>query len=200
MSCSTPFTDSNITLIFTFSLNFGLKWWNFRHILQGLDGRALWPRKPWLHLNKSTVDPLLKFFSPIALLDFSSKHSFEEPSIFVNNMMESCRSLLCKRITLACMAFLGIFQDQTDQLVDLMTKNDLCPLKDQTLTVMDLLIIWHKDLSQQGPDKREMTSMTFSVRLWHAPSRIQLSEWSGTSKNEMHKEFWSLTESWLDRL
>jgi len=35
----------------------------------------------------------------------------------------------------------------------------------------------------------EMTSMTFSVRLLHAPSRMQLSEWSGTPKNEMHKKF-----------
>jgi len=83
----------------------------------------------------------LKILSPIALLDFSSKQSFEEPLIFVNKMMESCGSLLCKSITLACMALLGIFQDQTDQFLDLVTKNDLCPLKDQTLTVMDFLII-----------------------------------------------------------
>jgi len=81
-----------------------------------------------------------------------------------------------------------------------MTKNDFCPLKDQTSTVMDFFIIWHKDLSQHEPDKREMTSMTFSIRLWHAPSGMQLGEWSGTPKKEMHKEFWSLTEDWPDRL
>jgi len=52
------------------------------------------------------------------------------------------------------MALLDIFKDQIDQSLDLMTKNDLCLLKDQTLTVMDFLIIWHKDLSQQEPDMR----------------------------------------------
>jgi len=79
-------------------------------------------------MKKSIVDPFLKILSPITLLDFSSKLSFDELSIFVNKMMESWGSLLCKSITLACMALLGIFQDQTNEFLDLVTKNYLCPL------------------------------------------------------------------------
>lgn len=58
-----------------------------------------------------------------------------------------------------------------------------------------------KDLRQQEPNMRgEMTIMTFFIRLWHAPSEMQLTGWSGTPRNEMHKEFWPLTEGWPDQL
>ena len=77
----------------------------------------------------------------MTLFDFSSKQSFEEQSKFINMMMKLYGSLICKSITLACMALLDIFKDQIDQSLDLMTKNDFCLLKDQTVTVMDFLII-----------------------------------------------------------
>jgi len=58
--------------------------------------------------------PFLKNLSQMTLFDFSSKQSFEEQSKFINMTMKICGSLLCKGITLACMALLDIFKDQID--------------------------------------------------------------------------------------
>lgn len=92
------------------------------------------------------------------------------------------------------MALLDMVEDQIDQSLDLMIKNDFCPLKDHTFTIMEFSDHWQKTEANRSQTWGEVTSMTFSIRLWHAPSGMQLSEWSGTPKNEMHKEFWSLTE------
>jgi len=73
----------------------------------------------------------------MTLFDFSSKQSFEEQLKFINMTMKLSESLLCKGLTLACMDLLDIFKDQVDKSLDLMIENDLCPLKNQTLIVMD---------------------------------------------------------------
>ena len=65
-------------------------------------------------LEEINCQPFLKTFPPITLFDFSSKQSFEEQSKFINMTMKLCESLLCKGITLACMALLDIIKDQID--------------------------------------------------------------------------------------
>ena len=94
------------------------------------------------------------------------------------------------------MALLNMIEDQIDESLDLNIENDFCPLKDQTLTVMEFSDHWQKTWANMRQTWGELTSITFSIGLWHAPSVMQLGEWSGTPKNEMHKEFWSLTEDW----
>ena len=57
-------------------------------------------------------------------------------------MMKIFESQLCKGLPLVCMALLDMVEDQIDQSLDLMIENDFCPLKDQTLTVMDFSDHW----------------------------------------------------------
>lgn len=91
--------------------------------------------------EKSTGDFIGKFCYKWHSFDFSSKQSFEEEWMSLVVMMKLCGSLLFKNIPLACMTLLDKFKDHINQSLDLMTKNDLYPPKDQTLTVMDFFTI-----------------------------------------------------------
>lgn len=133
------FTDFNITLIFTFPLVFWPKWWNFRHFLQGLRDRSsghanhdcTWRNQlSTLFENFVTNDTIWLFFKT-KFWGIVEIYHYDDETLRIITLQEHPSGLH---------GFTRHIKDKIDQSLDLITENDFCLLKDQTLTVMDFLI------------------------------------------------------------
>jgi len=73
----------------------------------------------------------------MTLFDFSSKHSFEEESKSIDVTMKLSEPWCVRASFWPAWLYWTCFRDQIDEFLNLMTKDDFYPLKDQTLTIVE---------------------------------------------------------------